>query len=486
MPSDLLELTRQIHQAPILGAGLAESMIGSYRKGQEIEQMRREMEAQQQLRQLFAQGQQPTLGQIGAVNPELALKYPTFGYDLEYKKSQIGKNLADIEAKNFEAHKNRVTAQANMLMPIIDARDMAIQRGESPEVANKKAMAEIGAKAPVLESMGIGFLPGFSITDNVTPDDIKAVFNQFGVKSQLQQMQELQNQETAKLQGQLNVPPRMTPDQYWGNVHMWNGYPIRQPSLLGSGMGGGAGGAGMGGGAGGGLPQPQPTTIESGTSLDAVLSALADPNTSRQDKVNMLMALQNLKTDGGADGGAPKLYTAEEITAMELEKQKKAEENKVKVAEQAAMKKSLDQYMTLPSPAKINEIIEASEAGDIDAAIDRLGKVFGISTEKGKASAKLRTIVQQFAKLSPFAPGSQSDKEYQARIDEIGDLSSATPVENRLGQFQQFINSYKKSLADRAEFTPQQLLSLAQSGHFTKEEAAQIASRLFANEGAAQ
>ena len=461
MPSDLLELTRQIHQAPILGAGLAESMIGSYRKGQEIEQMRREMEAQQQLRQLFARNQQPSINEIGQYAPELAMKYNPMGLENLKLQSEIMRSQQQMQESQQKQEFERLNRQGQAVVPLIDEYHNAIQQGMSQDQAANMFRAKLGQLIPALEQAGIGFKA--KLTEQVTPEMLEPVYAGVNAPTMRLQAQLEQQRAMAGELGRSQVAPRMTAEQAYGGFHMTpEGFAMPIPPVR---QGGGMAG----------LSEQQLIQMANNPRMPAEQQAAVAEIERR--------AGGNVPTYGP---GATPQQLQQFRARSKAEEAAAVEEAKTVEQDRQQMKKTVNQYKTLRSPAQIEQIIAASKTGNLDDALRDLGKVFGVATDKGTATAKLKTIVQQFAKLSPFAPGSQSDKEYQARLDEIGAIDSSTPVNERLGQFGEYIHQLKQSMIDRGEFTPQQLLSMVQSGHFTKEEAAQIANRLFANEGAAQ
>ena len=477
MPSDLLELTRQIHQAPIIGAGLAESMIGSYRKGQEIEQMRREMEAQQQLRQLFAQGQQPTLRQIGAVNPELALKYGPMNPEYLKMQTDIMRTNQQMQETQQKMEFERLNRQGLAVTPFIDEFHQKIAAGMPEKTAIAEFNAKLGEISPMLDQMGIGFRT--SLANGIAnPYQLENTYAGFNAPTMRLKQLEAQNKSFGEASGQRMVPSKPTFSEAEGRIDVNNGYPIRLPGMGDPYLNPGAG---MGGGTGGGLPQPQPTTIESGTSIDSIIRMLQDPSTPQQDKSNMLKALERMVIAGGGDGGAPKLYTPEEARQKKAEDEAKAaalkKEAELKTEDKQAFNKNVNVYEEIPDIKRIDDLIDNSIGGDLDYWVNRVGNVAATSLAKGDNTAALKVIAGQLVQTAEKMPGAQSDQELKAKIASVGGIDQMTSPSERKTALHELVNVMDRRIANRVDdldITEAQAVRLAKEGKISKETLAAI------------
>ena len=149
-------------------------------------------------------------------------------------------------------------------------------------------------------------------------------------------------------------------------------------------------------------------------------------------------------------------------------------------------KKAIDSYFRGRPPEQIRQLIKESIAGDVEAGVERIAKAFGISTTGGSAQAALETIAQQMIESSPYAPGSQSNIEFVARMKKIGDPASNEPIKNRLAALDEYFRDRQAFIADKAQMSEPELIDAVGSGHITPEMAIKIRKRMLKQSGASR
>jgi hypothetical protein len=149
-------------------------------------------------------------------------------------------------------------------------------------------------------------------------------------------------------------------------------------------------------------------------------------------------------------------------------------------------KKAIDSYFRGRPPEQIRQLIKESIAGDVEAGVARIAKAFGMSTTGGNAKAALETITQQLIESSPYAPGSQSDKEYEARLKKIGNPASDEPIESRLAGLDEWFRDRQAFIAEKAQMSEPELIDAVGSGHITPDMAIKIRKRMLKQSGASR
>jgi hypothetical protein len=145
------------------------------------------------------------------------------------------------------------------------------------------------------------------------------------------------------------------------------------------------------------------------------------------------------------------LITPEQGEARRLKSKVDEEIATKQAAQKLEDQRSIDSYFRLRPPEQIRQLIKESLAGDVESGVARIAKTFGVSVPGGAPTAALEVIAQQLASTSPFAPGSQSDVEYKARLKKIGDPASNEPAENRLMALDEFYRDQEAFVAQKYE-----------------------------------
>lgn len=484
MASDLLELTRQIQQAPIIGAGLADSLIGSYRKGQEIEQARREMEAQQQLRALFARGQQPSMGEIGQYAPELAMKYNPMGLENLKLQSEIMKSQQQMAESQQKQEFERLNRQGQAVVPLIDEYHMMVQQGMPEMQAQERFRARLGQLIPALEQAGIGFKAG--LTGNVTPEQFEQIYA--GVNAPTMRLQSMMEQQKARAGelGRSSVMPRMTPEQTYGDyVQMPNGQFIRKPSLN------------QGGGLGGGMGDMGDGMRGTGASVmmrlsDKQLTDLANNNKMPAEQQMAIAEIErrypNMQTINESSTGGmgndlgittPEQYQ-KDVIKQEVEKTTAKKEAELKVADKQALNKNVNIYQEIPDIKRIDNLIDNSIGGDIDYWLNRIGGVAGESLKKGDNTAALDIIAGQLVQTAEKMPGAESDADLRAKIASVGAINQIKSPDSRKAAIHELVNYMDRKIANRIDdldISESQAVRMAREGKISKATLAEIHRR---------
>ena len=156
--------------------------------------------------------------------------------------------------------------------------------------------------------------------------------------------------------------------------------------------------------------------------------------------------------------------------------EKKAVE--LEVSRKDANKQAINAYFRLRPPQQISKLIRESIQGGGAKKINELANLIGVSIPGATPTSALEVIAQQMVASKPFPPGSQSEKELEARMKSIGDPSSEVPAEQRLAKFDEWLREQEGLIAQEAELTPEELIDRVSEGYISKETAAKVYKRM--------
>jgi hypothetical protein len=111
--------------------------------------------------------------------------------------------------------------------------------------------------------------------------------------------------------------------------------------------------------------------------------------------------------------------------------------------------------------------------------MDKIASYLGMTVPGGEESAALNTIVYQLAQSIASAPGAQSDKELQAKMEQVGNIASKEPAVKRLRSLQEYLRNMRERIILKGELTPEEMLGMVESGHLTQDDAKRMAPRIF-------
>lgn len=435
MPSDLLELTRQIQGQSARGAELGEHFLKTYRAGMENEQLRRNMEAEQQLRALFARGQQPSMGEIGQYAPELAMKYNPMGLENLKLQSEIMKSQQQMAESQQKQEFERLNRQGQAVVPLIDQYHAALQQGMPEPQAQERFRAQLGQLIPALEQSGIGFKAG--LTNNVTPEQLEQIYAGVNAPSmRLQSMMEQQKARAGEL-GRSSVMPRMTAEQTYGGYQMTpEGYAMRIPPVA---QGGASGMSGM--------SEQQLIKMANNERMPAEQQA----------------AIAEIERRQG--GNVPEYGPGATITPEQLRRERtagKAEEAAaVEAAKSAqAQRGQLEKMDIAFDKQHLKDLIQQATPGGVSKYVTQAAEFAMQDTPWAQADAQLEIASGALLQAVPRFEGPQSDSDRKAYEKFAGDLANPEKLRSTrikaLDEMERLLNKYKISYGGGEKPAPEQ------------------------------
>jgi len=435
--SDLTEIMRMIYASQPTGQEFYQGLKNSRSSQMDqmaLEKAQEDLTAERGLRKLFAEsGGIPSYEQIGAYNPKMAMEMQQLGLENRAKEAQIRQAEASTAKTGMEMDASQQEYVSKVFGPIAEE---ALKTGDM-QTYNRK----IGAAASDLRSKGFNLPANFNPQEH-TPDQVMINALGRGYKSPWMENQLYVDRERA-VRG---LPPAYTPEEFRGKVTQ--NQTTGAPELL----------------------PPNPNVRRAGP----MSSQYGPAPESTQYEI-----MQPGQTLPMAKGVTPE----EKATVAGAEEEAKIKA-KLTTEEKLADKRAIDTYFRAKPPEQVRNLIRESIEGDLESGISKIAKVFGVAIPGGDATAQLQVITQQLAKSSPFAPGSQSDKEYQARLQAVGDPASNEPIKNRLAALDEFYRDQEAFIAQKAEMTPEQLIDAVHNGYLSEESAKTIFKRMNKSSGA--
>ena len=425
------------------------------------------MQEHQDLKALFASQAKPSVSSIGAIDPEFAQKTMKMQYDMY-------KDQADIELKQARAAELRDKEDAVRrremslgLVPLIEQYEQSILSG-TPE-PEALAKYRTGAGALVANQAQAERLPSHfkGLDPEHTPLSALPNMNNAGVKTLSQERLEEQNRKQFGQQGLVNAGPVMSSEQRFPSVEQVPGAPgtyVTKPAVFPTAQA-----------ANGNVPLTVPGIQ---AEIAQNMEVANNPNASEYDQ-GLAKSNINYLTKNAAPAGTVSAETARAIQVEQDAAKEAAKETAIKTAQdKAATKLAVENYFQGRPPEEVKNLIRESLSGDLESGVAKLGQVFGIATPGASASQVLSVVTQQLAKSSPFSPGSQSDKEYAARLALVGDPESKIPIESRLRAIEEFYRNIESYVAQKADLTPEQLIDAVHNGYLSVDNAKSIRSRM--------
>lgn len=494
--SDLAALFEMLQASQPKGTEAMEGL----RQGQQtrydalkLKEAERQMEETEQLRKMFASGKTPSLSEIMAINPEFGMKYNADQAKLMEQMLGIKEKQGNIQKNQMQMSEQEQKIAAQHLGVAADQYDADLASGMPEAQALQKFHATNGRNIQMLQQAGIGEgSAGAYDPSQITPDVAHQTASAHGFTTN--RARRMQAEAT-------RLPPEWTQYGTPGSVQIGaGGNPIAVPGVPPGGFQGGYGQAPVA------QPQSQQQAQPTGprTGLEDLPIQMPDgsvmplgearqlwksaPPSSPQSR-SIQKAISDSIKASLPGRQQPQVMTPEEDRAAKLEQEKEMERFKteesakrkageLEVEQEAANQKAINNYTRLRSPKDIVSLIKDSIQGGGEAKINELANFLGVSLPEATPSAALEVIAQQMAKSSPFAPGSQSDKEFQARMDEIGNPASKIPAEQRLAKFEEWLHGQESLIAQSGKFSDEQLIDLVNQGYIGKETAAKVYKRM--------
>jgi hypothetical protein len=453
----------------LLLEGLAESGdIGGWQERQakhqmsllDLQEKQRAIADAQRLRELYASGNEPSMRDVMAISPEFGQKMQQFNNEQMLRQFQMLESQGKIEENQRKTKEAKQHTFANTLGPLIENWQESLG-GRQPTAQDLETFkGRLGGALKFLDET-YGYKPDVPI-DPYHPEQVLGTAESLGYASRRAKAAEAQQGAYAGGVGRAQAPVP-------SGVEMTPQGPMVRP----------------------GLPTGMPATPDlsqfgpatKATAEDVPMLEEAYKNEKDPSRKNQIgRVLNELRQQSG-------FVSPQEASAMRIEeKQKEAEigskaagETKsaqIKAEEEAADKKSVDAYFRMKPPEQVRDLIKESLAGDLETSLAKLGKLVGVSTPGGAPTAALKVITQQLASTSPFAPGSQSDVEYKARLAKIGDPASDEPIENRLAALDEFYRDQEAFITQKWKPESQNdILDMRAAGYISEDNARKVFRR---------
>lgn len=446
----LLETGNPYVQQERRNKGLAEMLA--------IEKAQRGLRQEEQLQQLFARSQKPSVSEVGAVMPS---------YVPDYVKSQYEgqRQQQELDQTNYEQN-------ASIFGPIAERSLIAKQSGD-PQW-QEKFNRDMGIAASGIVQSG-GRLP-----NNFNPqqaDPWTVLTNSVGFKykspymENMMAVQRTQAEQAARFPYDVKLKGTPSPSDltYMGP----DGLPHPMPSQY------------LQPGAGGQPPvqstiSPYPVFEFDGKTYQGpefMRMAIREKDPVKKQRMEEIMDAGFKQQQEGTltDPNAVELPKTKQELELETARGKKKAE--LDVEEQAMSRKATNAYDMLPSPDRIRNLIKGSVSGDLEYWANRAGGIVGKSLEAGDMTGALKVIEGQMADTVAMFPGAQSDKELEARMKTIGNPSGEISADTRLKAFDEWQERMQKYAAQHADYDDTKLVDMVKDKKLTADQALQIRKR---------
>jgi hypothetical protein len=453
----------------------AQNMQNMMANALDYQQKREALEAQRNIKELYAQNPQPGFEDIARIDPAFAMQQQIANMNMREKMLKSEKTQGEIS----EQHK---TAFARTAAPIAE-KYAGMQM-------NPQTMAQFhnemgGALAQFEQQTGIKPPPGFNV-EVLSPDSVLMWAAPY------YQSPTMANRAAVERQAALNqLPPQMTPNQAFGYYNPTEYGMQRVP-----GMGGMSGQTGMPQGPvlrqQGVTPFAPPSvqqeayTTEGAMPFDMQLAPMTNvaediakmkavraqmPAGRQRDAMDKMIA--DLEAGNVGQPSAPpsdQFVTGQDIQRLKAEEdirrsELRTQEEKAKIEEQtkatgerktaeleaekvAARQKAMDAFALIPPLPEVEKLIMQSTSGATQrAAAEAFGAATGKATPGMKNIGTLGTIAGRLRDAVNRAPGSQSDKDAIIESMKTGNIADPNvPASQRLQAYKEFVRQMRQMI----------------------------------------
>jgi hypothetical protein len=396
-------------------------------RNMELQDKRRQFEAEQQLRELFQRNASPNVSEIGAISPQFAQQYSKSQFDMMKQQADMQNIASQMEERQRRQLYEESKIRAHTFAPIAEQykRDVATM-GE--QQARAKFNVEIGRTIAGLEKSGIKMPKNFD-PEEATPDAILNAAIGFDYKSPYMEQQAAIAKET----GMRELPETyMTPQG-----------PMIKPGIPKQ-----------------GAPALQPAEIPQGARSEALTDA--DIQMMQQQFQSLPNGSPEKVRIGAmlADAVKQRLPSGQFITPeqrQERERKAKVEETTaIEEAKSAAGKKEtaetkVSTLETLPPIESINALIDKSMSSGLEARVKGITSgEFGKQDESFTATAELQPIQAQIKGLAKSLVGAGAISDYEQKMMEgaAGAIADPrTPTEARKAALRVVYDINQKAIA---------------------------------------
>lgn len=407
----------------------------------ELQEKQRAMQANQQLRDLYAKGGQLDMNQVMAIDPATGI---------ELQKAQNSMFMQNLQAQELQQkiQTQNLDSAAGAGFPSLVQYDADIASGMPQQQALQKFHVANGKVVSDAAKAGASWLqPGASYDPNqATPDNVRSANARFGRFTP----HDLTRQKIEQQQGMNAIPPQMSSEQFYGRENVTpEGYVIHTP--------------GMGGQAlQGGRPQPtqppparqQPYEMNK-EDVQSYLNSLPEG----AEKESIIKAIESQKQVDSETAGVD--ITPEQLRRIrefsEVQKERKVtrarEEEKAAVQHEEENKRITEAFsraMGKGGVSRVMNLISQSTSGPTESLgaelYSRLPQAGGSKSTKGmEAIGSLGPIAKEIKKTIERSPGPQSDKD--VAIDALAAAAiddPNIPSNQRMKGFLEFVRIIKE------------------------------------------
>lgn len=463
----------------------------NYQKAQE------EYEAQKGLRALFAQNSDPSLSEIGALSPEFAREYAKNKFAMSKDLLEMEKTKGEIQQGQQKISEADIESAARASFPALEMYDRNLASGMPEQQALNIFHSMNGDAVSKAQQAGASWVQGSYDPKKATPDAARALNARYGMFTTRDKAAQAGAEAYSGQAGRAMVPGMQTTPEGYSiqtpgvdlGVTPFNPNAGQQPLFRNPPTGTGLAAPGV-------MPQ-QPQAMPTESNIPAQdIDAFRDyyqklPPGREKDAAReaLAKAVRESVPNGGVHADQGQTVTPQELATIRQDELRKKIELETeasgerKVAELEATRKdankqAINGYFRLRPPQQISNLIRESIQGGGANKINELANLIGVSIPGATPTSALSVIAQQMVASKPFPPGSQSEKELEARMKSIGDPSSSVPAEQRLAQFDEWLRDQEALIAQEAELTPEELIDKVSQGYISKETAAKVYKRM--------
>ena len=423
----------------------------------ELTEKQRAMEDEQRLRQIYSSGRQPSMQELMSINPRFGLEQQKANYELMKEGAGIQKTQAEIAKLGSEEHAKKAQIFANALGPVVENY---MSSGQQNPYQFKQI---IGSTLAQIENIH-GIKPDVPFED-FTPEQILQSAESFNYPSQRMNTQ----MEMKKRM----LPPAMTAEQQYGRVEMGPYGAKVQPPLPNAPMPSGGYRPGYSESVQQQYGQPESNIPAQDIDAFRAYKDSLPANSKERQAAEKALADAIKKNLPGS-----RFVTPEQEMDLRTKEAGEKKAVELEVSRKDANKQAINAYFRLRPPQQISKLIRESIQGGGAKKINELANLIGVSIPGATPTSALEVIAQQMVASKPFPPGSQSEKELEARMKSIGDPSSEVPAEQRLAKFDEWLREQEGLIAQEAELTPEELIDRVSEGYISKETAAKVYKRM--------
>jgi len=402
----------------------------------ELQEKQRAMQANQQLRDLYAKGGQLDMNQVMAIDPATGI---------ELQKAQNSMFMQNLQAQELQQkiQTQNLDSAAGAGFPSLVQYDADIASGMPQQQALQKFHVANGKVVSDAAKAGASWLqPGASYDPNqATPDNVRSANARFGRFTP----HDLTRQKIEQQQGMNAIPPQMSSEQFYGRENVTpEGYVIHTPGM----------------GAQRQTPRqaaPQQPSMGREDLTESQVQAYIDSLPEGPEKKR----LQTIVS--GAQSMPLGSISTVEVTPEELQKirrfnkgeevrtTKEVEADVQRTEEGKRITESFKRAMGEGGVSRVMKMIAESTSGKGEELLAKAkGAIPTMGATPGMENiGALNTIAGELRKTIERSPGAQSDKDVAlAALDAAAIADPSIPYNQRMKGFLEFTRIIKERAKD--------------------------------------